>query len=299
MTSDRAEFSITVDIRAPARLVYEVMADVERWAEWTESIRSIKRLDAGPLALGSRTRVFQPRLLPATFKVIALEEGRSFTWVTRSLGVVATAEHRVEPVGAGSRVTLSVRYEGALGKLVGRMMRSLTEHYLELEAAGLKQRSEATGHGLEIRREDLTSPAGQALILALNDELSERYPEQGANHFRVDPEDVAPGHGAYLVASDRGVAVACGAIRRHDAQTAEIKRMYVVPEARGRGLSRLLLAALEAEGRSLGATRLVLETGDRQVEALALYGHSGFVQIPRFGEYLESPLSVCMAKDLR
>lgn len=125
-----------------------------------------------------------------------------------------------------------------------------------------------------------------------------RYPEQGANHFRLDADEVSEGRGAFFVAYQGASPVACGAIRRHEATTAEIKRMYVVPEWRGRGLSRVVLEKLEAEGRRLGVTRLVLETGDRQSEALALYERSGFVRIPRFGEYVGSPLSVCMAKEL-
>jgi hypothetical protein len=136
------EFSRSVDIKAPPHRVYEVMAEVERWAEWTESIRSVKRFDSGPLAVGSRARVFQPRLLPAVFEVVTLENGKGFTWVTRSLGVRATANHWVEPVGDHSRATLSVRFEGALGRFAAGLARSLTERYLDMEAAGLKRRCE-------------------------------------------------------------------------------------------------------------------------------------------------------------
>ncbi len=90
----------------------------------------------------------------------------------------------------------------------------------------------------------------------------------------------------------------CGAVRRIEARTGEIKRMYVSPDARGRGIGRAVLAALEAEARTLGIARLVLETGLRQGEALALYEGAGFSRIPPFGEYVNSPLSLCMAKDL-
>jgi GNAT superfamily N-acetyltransferase len=75
--------------------------------------------------------------------------------------------------------------------------------------------------------------------------------------------------------------------------------MYVAPEERGRGVGRALLAALEAAARALGLSRLVLETGDRQREAIALYRRAGFRDIPPFGEYVGSPLSVCMGKELR
>jgi GNAT superfamily N-acetyltransferase len=151
---------------------------------------------------------------------------------------------------------------------------------------------------IQLRRVEITSPIVQQLILALNAELEEMYPEEGANHFRLDAEEVADGRGAFLVAYRDGQAVGCGAVRRNDHQVAEIKRMYVVPEARGRGIARQVLVALEAEARQLGVNRLVLETGLRQVEALALYRRAGFVEIPLFGEYIDSPLSVCMEKHL-
>jgi GNAT superfamily N-acetyltransferase len=151
---------------------------------------------------------------------------------------------------------------------------------------------------LEIRRAEITSPIVQQLILALNAELEAMYPEEGANHFRLDADEVSDGRGAFLVAYRDGQAVGCGAVRRNDPQVAEIKRMYVAPESRGRGVARHVLTALEAEARQLGVSRLVLETGLRQVEALALYRRAGFVEIPLFGEYIDSPLSVCMEKNL-
>ncbi len=150
----------------------------------------------------------------------------------------------------------------------------------------------------EVRREEITGLVAARLIRALNADLSARYPEEGANHFRLDPHEVADGRGAFLVAYVKGEPVGCGAIRRLDADTAEIKRMYVEPGARGQGMGRVLLGTLEAEGRGLGVKRLVLETGERQPEALALYSSAGFRRIPAFGEYVGSPLSVCMGKDL-
>jgi GNAT superfamily N-acetyltransferase len=135
------------------------------------------------------------------------------------------------------------------------------------------------------------------MIAALNGELSSLYPEQGANHFRLDLEEVVEGRGVFLVAYSSGKPLGCGAIRRLDGNTAEIKRMYVEPSARGRGVGRVVLRALEAEARRLeGVDRIVLETGERQLEALGLYRSAGFVRIPAFGEYVGSPLSVCMEK---
>ena len=154
---------------------------------------------------------------------------------------------------------------------------------------------------VELRRVDILSAVAEQLIGALNDELIARYPEPGANHFRLDPDEVAAGRGAFLVAYLSDAPVGCGAVRRIEGHVAEIKRMYVAPIARGRGVGRQILHALETEAKRLGATRLVLETGPRQPEAIALYTRAGFSPIPLFGEYLNSPhpeFSVCMAKDL-
>jgi len=149
-----------------------------------------------------------------------------------------------------------------------------------------------------IERFDILSHTARTLIEALNAELSSRYPEDGATHFRLNAEEVAEGRGAFLVASRAGKPVGCGAVRRIEGHTGEIKRMYVSPSERRRGRGWALLAALEAEARSLGLSRLVLETGVRNPEAVAMYERAGFATIPPFGEYVDSPLSVCMAKEL-
>ena len=151
---------------------------------------------------------------------------------------------------------------------------------------------------IEIRRESLSSEVARALIAALNAELLGRYPEEGATHFRLDPEEVGDGRGAFVVAYDGVVPVGCGAVRRLESGLAELKRMYVVPDARGRRIGETIVRALESEARRLGVVRLVLETGERQPESLALYARMGFCVIDRFGEYVDSALSVCMGMDL-
>ena len=151
---------------------------------------------------------------------------------------------------------------------------------------------------MTIQRVDISSSEARTLIDALNAELSSRYPEPGANHFRLDADEVAHDRGAFLIASKAGKPVGCGAVRRIEEGTGEIKRMYVSPEERGRGIGRALLIALEGEARALGIVRLVLETGDRQPEAIALYERAGFSRVAPFGEYVGSQLSVCMAKAL-
>jgi GNAT superfamily N-acetyltransferase len=150
----------------------------------------------------------------------------------------------------------------------------------------------------DIRREELSSPVAQRLIGALNAELEDRYPEDGANFFRLDAEEVSQGRGGFFVAYVDGKAVGCGAVRRLEPGLVEIKRMYVDPAVRGRRVGRKILDVLESESRKLGARRIVLETGPRQPEAIALYAHAGFSEIPLYGEYIGSLFSVCMAKDL-
>ena len=135
-------FSTSVDINAAPDAVLAVMSDVERWPEWTASVTSITRLDSGPFAIGSRARIRQPKLPPALWTVSAIEPGRSFTWISKGPGILVTAHHSIDPRAGGSRVTLSIRYEGLLAKLVARMTKDINERYLAMEANGLKARCE-------------------------------------------------------------------------------------------------------------------------------------------------------------
>ena len=150
-----------------------------------------------------------------------------------------------------------------------------------------------------IRRSTLASADSARLIAALNAELGAAFPEPGANHFSLSAEQVEDGNGAFLIAYLDDRAVGCGAVRRLDAVTAELKRMYVDPSVRGRGIGRALVDALEREARLLGLTNVVLETGTRLARAIKLYGAMGYVPIPPFGEYLASPdTSLCFGKSL-
>jgi GNAT superfamily N-acetyltransferase len=129
------------------------------------------------------------------------------------------------------------------------------------------------------------------LVEALGTELHQRY--GGGPASVAHPEEFLAPYGAFFVISEDGTDVACGGIRRLDDGIAEVKRMYVVPEARGRGISRVLLKALVEQAGTLGYGELWLETGTAQPEAMALYESAGFVPIAPYGQYKDSPDSRC------
>jgi ribosome-associated toxin RatA of RatAB toxin-antitoxin module len=135
-------FQTTVDIEAPPDRVFAVVADVERWPEWTASVTKIVRLSKGPLGVGSRLRIHQPKLPPAYWRVVAVDSGRGFTSVSGAPGMRVTAVHSVEPRAAGSRVTLSIRYSGMFAAALVWLTRDVNDRYLALEANGLKSRCE-------------------------------------------------------------------------------------------------------------------------------------------------------------
>lgn len=130
----------------------------------------------------------------------------------------------------------------------------------------------------------------QRLTTAQQAELRARY--EGDNEPGTPPS--AADVSVVLVARDpAGTAVGCGALRALGDGAAEVKRVYVVPEARGRGVSKVLLAGLEDAARSRGWTVLRLETGPRQPEAIALYEGAGYRPIPAFGGYVDEPDAGC------
>src|SRR5690606_15577726 len=151
---------------------------------------------------------------------------------------------------------------------------------------------------VEIAPAPLTSPTAQALIAALDADLAARYPDPADVHPALSVAEVTGDSGVFLVATVAGEPVGCGAPRQIAPGTGEIKRMYVAPSHRGRGLGNKLLAELERHARRLGLSELVLETGAAQPEALGLYRRAGFTGIPRFGAYRDSPASICLGKSL-
>ncbi|MGY0007405.1 GNAT family N-acetyltransferase [Micromonospora sp. I033] len=144
--------------------------------------------------------------------------------------------------------------------------------------------------GIEIRVRRFDAPESQALIRAALADLGERYGGSG-DETPVEAAEFEPPAGTFLVAYLDGQPVGCGGWRSHgdDGGTAELKRMYTAPAARGRGVARAVLAAVERSARDQGRKRIILECGDKQPEALAMYTSAGYERIPNFGFYQDAP----------
>jgi putative acetyltransferase len=149
---------------------------------------------------------------------------------------------------------------------------------------------------LRIEPADPRSGAARELIAELDAHLDSLYPPE--NNYLLDPEALASPAVTFWIAADDERVLGCGALNRLSAGEGEIKRMYVRPAARGLGLGRRLLAAIEAEARAQGLRRLMLETGVAQPEAIGLYRAAGYTDCEPWGDYRADPLNLYLAKML-
>jgi uncharacterized membrane protein len=124
-------------------LVWKVFSDVERWPEWTASVTSLVGRDGADLAVGKRFSIKQPGMSKLVWKVTEIDPGLSWTWVQSAPGALASARHDViaQPDGR-TLVRQQLVQRGVLGVLVARLMIKKTKRFLQLEAQGLKARSE-------------------------------------------------------------------------------------------------------------------------------------------------------------
>ncbi len=164
------------------------------------------------------------------------------------------------------------------------------------------------GSVVTLRAVPYDDPVARDLVARVQQEYVDRY--GGPDEAAVDPAEFVPPAGLFLVAEVDGEPAGCGAWRRHvegdtpadgtpdDDAVAEVKRVYVVPAWRRRGLAQVLVAELEGTARRAGYRSFVLNSGDRQPEALALYGALGYVPVPGYGIYAEGEGAVFLGKDL-
>lgn len=138
-------FETRVDIAAAPEDIWAVLVDVERWPQWTDSMSEVRLLGEGPLAVGTRVRIKQPRLPPTVWEVTSMEPLHSFSWTAAAAGMTTVADHRVTSTSTASgpvTVTLTIRRSGALAPLVDLVLGGVTRRYVSMEAEGLKRRCE-------------------------------------------------------------------------------------------------------------------------------------------------------------
>ncbi len=148
---------------------------------------------------------------------------------------------------------------------------------------------------LEIIRTNSDNPDFIHLVKQLDADLAER---DGSEHDFYAQFNKIDKIKHVVVAYDRRVPVSCGAIKQYDDAAMEVKRMYTLPESRGKGIASLVLNALEEWAKELSYTKCVLETGKKQPEAIALYTKNGYAVIPNYGQYEGIENSVCFEKKL-
>ncbi len=149
---------------------------------------------------------------------------------------------------------------------------------------------------VEIAAESPLQDEVRALIAELNAVLLELTPPEFCFHMTV--EEMAEPDTTVFVARDQGVAIGCGALKRHEGSVGEVKRMYTRPSHRGRQIGVAIVARVEALARAEGMTRLVLETGDRHPAAWAVYERAGFSRCGPVLDYPDSQWSVFFEKPL-
>jgi len=135
-------YATTVHVAAPPHVVWHVLEDLEAWPTWPASMTELTRSRTGALSVGEKVRVKQPRLPYADWAITAVDPGRSFVWTSRAAGVVTTAVHDVAAALDGTSVTLSIDQSGPLAGVVGLLGGRTVRRYVDLEAAGLKDRAE-------------------------------------------------------------------------------------------------------------------------------------------------------------
>ncbi|REG90956.1 GNAT family N-acetyltransferase [Algoriphagus antarcticus] len=149
---------------------------------------------------------------------------------------------------------------------------------------------------ITLTRTDSSNPDFIALVKLLDAYLAQK---DGRDHDYYNQFNTIDKLKNVVVCSENGIPMACGAIKEFDADSMEVKRMFTNPEARGKGLASKVLTELEAWTEELGYKSCVLETGKRQVEAVALYKKKGYSIIPNYGQYIQIENSLCFQKDLK
>ena len=129
-------------INAEPKVIYTILTRLENWNQWTKSITSISLLNTEEIEVGTRIKVIQPKLSPATWTITEIKENSSLVWEKKSVGLKMTAKHSIINDSHNVLVELSVIYEGFFARLAYKLTSSLTDRYMTMELNGLKTESE-------------------------------------------------------------------------------------------------------------------------------------------------------------
>jgi hypothetical protein len=124
-------------------VVWQVLADVEHWRDWTPTVTEIKPLSNSGLTVGARYRVVQPRVRPAIYEVTECVPNQTFTWVQMFFGGVMIADHRLSSRNSATEVELSFTSKGLLANIVGKMFSKIISDHVATEAKSLKNRCDS------------------------------------------------------------------------------------------------------------------------------------------------------------
>jgi uncharacterized membrane protein len=136
------EHQVRTTVDAAPEDIWRLYVDVERWPEISKNTREVRRLDSGPLQVGSEAVVRQPGLPRARWRVTALDPGRSFTWETTSPGLTTAGDHIVEPGEAGSVITIGIRLRGPLAGVTEALLGRRVQRSITMEMDGFRQAAE-------------------------------------------------------------------------------------------------------------------------------------------------------------
>jgi uncharacterized membrane protein len=139
---------ISVDVQAPANVLWRAVADVTRWPDWTPTIDEVVLLDGG-LAVGARVRIRQPKLRTLVYRVDDWQDGSRFSWAAATSGVRIEAAHEVYPAAGGSRLRLTVDMTGPMAPMLAALVGRRTRRYADTEAAGLRRFAEQLAAGTD------------------------------------------------------------------------------------------------------------------------------------------------------
>jgi putative acetyltransferase len=148
---------------------------------------------------------------------------------------------------------------------------------------------------LKIKRINNTNADFTNLIFQLDNELTGRYESKQKDYDNLNKIELID---TVILIYDNKKAIGCGCFKRYNKNSAEIKRMFVKADYRGKGISKIIIKELENWASEVGFSKLVLETGKKQPEAIGLYENFGFKRIENYGQYADLPNSICFEKIL-